>query len=391
MTEHRTVRRTALRLAAALLAGTSVLAFAPVAGAATATTTTRTDRAALQHGLDALTTEGGAVGAVAELRDHGRVAWRGGSGLRALDSTDPAPLDGEFRAGSVNKTFVATVLLQLTAEGRVRLDDPLERYLPGAYPGGDTITVRQVMSHTAGIYDYTEDPQFAHETEDDVRRILDTGRWITHTPDELIAVAARHAPYFPPGQGWHYSNTDYLLIGKLVDAVTGHSWRTEVERRILRPLGLRHTYLPGTATAIPGPHSHGYLPLSTGPADVTEINPSMAGASGELISTTDDLARFQAALFGGRLLAPAQLAELTTTVPGDEFPPTRYGLGTEQLRLSCTTVWGHSGGILGYASFVFGTRDGTRQLALSATPYDPAKGAVFYPAVVSLIDHAFCG
>ncbi|MGW4380428.1 serine hydrolase domain-containing protein [Kitasatospora sp. NPDC004531] len=379
--------RSALRLAASLVvAGASVFALAPAAGAAPVP-----QRGALQQGLDALTTRAGASGAVAEVRDHGRTVWRGTSGVADLATGQPAPVEGEFRAGSVTKTFVATVLLQLVAEQRLGLEDPIERHLPGLVPNGAGITVRQVMNHTAGLFDFLEDPRFAYESEDALRRLLATDRWQTFTPRDLIAVGVSHDPYFAPGRGWHYSNTDYLVLGELIEQVTGHDWRTEVDRRVLRPLGLRHTFLPGTATAVPGPHSHGYLALSDGPADITELNPSMAGAAGELISTTDDLARFHAALLGGRLLPPAQLAEMTTTVAADEQPPTRYGLGLMQLRLSCGDVWGHPGGIHGYVTYLFGTRTGTRQLAVSANPYDPDKGAELTPAVLTLIDLTFCG
>ncbi|WP_073816204.1 serine hydrolase domain-containing protein [Kitasatospora sp. CB01950] len=397
--------RSALRLAASVLAGASVFALAPAAGAATTAQATTTptatpgapgsvpvpQRSVLQQGLDALTDRAGATGAIAEVRDHGRAVWRGTSGVANLATRQPAPVDGEFRAGSITKTFVATVVLQLVAEHRLGLDDPIERHLPGLVPNGGTITVRQVMNHTAGLFDFLEDPRFAYESDDALRRLLAVDRWKTLAPRDLIAVGVSHEPYFAPGGGWHYSNTDYLVLGELVRQVTGNDWRTEVDHRVLQPLGLRHTFLPGTSTTVPGPHSHGYLPLPDGPADITELNPSMAGAAGELISTTDDLARFDAALLGGRLLPPAQLAEMTTTVAADEQPPTRYGLGLMQLRLSCGDVWGHPGGIHGYVTYLFGDRSGTRQIAISANPYDPQKGAELNPAVIGLIDRTFCG
>ncbi|MFD7641417.1 serine hydrolase domain-containing protein [Kitasatospora sp. NPDC059795] len=398
--------RSALRLAASVLAGVSVFALAPAAGAATtaqaATTPGATtpggpgsvpvpQRSVLQQGLDALTDRAGATGAIAEVRDHGRAVWRGTSGVASLSTRQPAPVNGEFRAGSITKIFVATVVLQLVAEHRLGLDDPIERHLPGLVPNGDAITVRQVMNHTAGLFDFLEDPRFAYESDDALRRLLAVDRWKTLAPRDLIAVGVSHEPYFAPGGGWHYSNTDYLVLGELVRQVTGNDWRTEVDHRVLQPLGLRHTFLPGTSTTVPGPHSHGYLPLPDGPADITELNPSMGGAAGELISTTDDLARFDAALLGGRLLPPAQLAEMTTTVAADEQPPTRYGLGLMQLRLSCGEVWGHPGGIYGYVTYLFGDRSGTRQIAISANPYDPQKGAELTPTVIDLIDRTFCG
>ncbi|WP_329584495.1 beta-lactamase family protein [Kitasatospora sp. NBC_01250] len=393
-------RRRGLPLAAGLLAATTVLAFAPAAGATVPPTTAlslapvqgrpdaRPDSAALQQELTAILAQGGATSAIAEIRENGQVAWRGSAGVARLGSSAPAPLDGRFRVGSVTKTFLATVVLQLSAEGRVGLDDPIERYLPGVVPNGGAITVRQVLSHTAGIYDYTDDPRFAEDTEAEQEQLATTGRWTTYTPEQLISVATSHPPYFAPGQGWHYSNTDYQLVGELIDKVTGHSWRTEVQQRILRPLDLRHTYLPGTATRIPGPHAHGYLPLATGPADITDLNPSVAGSAGEMISTTDDLARFNAALLGGRLLAPAQLAEMTSTVPAGQGMD--YGLGLMRATLPCGEAWGHTGGIYGYLTYLVGDRSGTRQIALSVTPDDPARFTAVAQAINALVGQTFC-
>ncbi|WP_051732174.1 serine hydrolase domain-containing protein [Kitasatospora phosalacinea] len=396
-------RTGALRLAAALLAGASVFVPAASAGAAAAEPPTGAPEGPgsrpgaearpglLQQGLDALTGRAGASGAIGELRQDGRVVWRGTSGVGDLATGRPAPVEGGFRAGSVTKPFLATVVLQLVGEGRVGLDQPIERYLPGVVPNGAAITVRQVMNHTAGLFDYTEDSRFAYDTEADLRRLLDRDRWRTWSASELIGIGVSHPPYFAPGRGWHYSNTDYLLLGELVDRVTGHDWRSEVRHRVIQPLGLRRTSLPGTSTTVPGPHSHGYLALSDGPADVTDLNPSVAGAAGELVSSLDDLARFDAALLGGRLLAPAQLAQMTTTVPADAEPPTSYGLGLMELKLSCGSVWGHPGGIYGYSTYLFGDRAGRRQLAVSVNPYDPVKGAQLTPTAISLVDLAFCG
>ncbi|WP_354643543.1 serine hydrolase domain-containing protein [Kitasatospora camelliae] len=372
------VRRTAVRVAAALLAGTTVLAVAPAAWATgapvdrpAAAEEARPDGAALRKALDALVSEGGSSAALGEVRDHGRVVWRGAAGTGDLDTGSPARADGRFRIGSVTKTFVSTVVLQLVGEGRVGLDDPVERYLPGAVRGGDTITVRQLLNHTSGLYSYTDEPGFFFEDEATLRSWLDERRWTTYRPQQLVDIANRHEPYFPPGQGWRYSNTNYVLAGMLVEKVTGRSWNQEVERRIIRPLGLAHTSMPDTATTVPGVHAHGYLKLpSGGRADVTELNPTMAGSAGAGISTTDDLARFNAALLGGRLLRPAQLAEMKTTVDvGQGFG---YGLGLMKYPAPCGEFWGHGGGIPGYETMILGDAQGRRQVALSQNPFEEA-------------------
>ncbi len=294
----------------------------------------------MQRALDAVVAAG-ASSAIVETRDRpGR--WAGTSGTAELGSTRPAPVDGRFRIGSVTKTFVSTVLLQLVAERRLSLDDTVERRLPGLVPNGDGITVRQLLNHTSGLFNYTEAMPLDGEAFLKIR-------YRYYSPRQLVGIATEHDPYFPPGQGWHYSNTNYILAGLIIEKVTGHRYGDEITRRILRPLGLRHTSIPGTSTRIPGPHAHGYLPVGDRNVDVTELKPSWAWSAGEMISTTADLNRFYAALLGGRLLPPAQLVAMKTTVPVD--PGYAYGLGLYSLELPCgLKVWGHDGGIHGYVT-----------------------------------------
>ncbi|MGE7433060.1 serine hydrolase domain-containing protein [Kitasatospora sp. NPDC001175] len=390
---HRRISATALRLASGLLVGATVLSFAPIAEAAPgrplAVSAARQDAAALQQDLRALVADGGATGALAELREDGRPVWRGSAGVADLGAGRPVPVQGRFRIGSVTKTFVATVVLQLRAEGRVNLDDSIESYLPGVVPGGGAITVRQVLSHTAGIFNYTEDPTAVPQDESGWLAYLATGRWETRRPEDLVRTAVGHPPYFAPGQGWHYSNTDYILAGMLIEYVTGRPWAEEVRERILDPLGLHHSSFPETDTEVPGPHAHGYLQLSTGPADITEFNPSWAGSAGDGISTADDLARFNAALLGGELLRPAELAEMKTISPA--AAPGEYGLGLQKFSVGCGDLWGHSGSVPGYETLVVGDPSGHRQLVISVTPYDQSKAGALASAGAKLLDQAACG
>lgn len=395
----RGARRTALWMTATTLVGATLLTVAPAAMAAPSPAASAASAASVGqgdrvHGTDlgpelrALVERAGASAALGEVRDRGRVTWRGAAGAADLRTGAPARADGRFRIGSVTKTFVATVVLQLAAEGRIGLDDPVERYLPGPLPHGRSVTVRQLLNHTSGIYDYTSDPEFALEDEADVRRFLAEDRWRTYSRRQLLDAADRHDPYFAPGQGWRYSNTNYVLVGMIVEKVTGRTWQREVERRILRPLRLDGTVMPDTSTRIPGPHAKGYFPLPEGPADVSRLNPSVAGAAGAGISSTRDLNRFLSALLGGRLLPEAQLAELKRTVPAPELGAS-YGLGIIRYETACGPVWGHPGGIEGYSTFLLGTEDGRRQVALSANPYGPdaGEGAV----TEELLDKALCG
>ncbi|MEO3791138.1 serine hydrolase domain-containing protein [Nonomuraea sp. B10E15] len=359
------------------------LALVPAAQSGAATGT----RADLQRSLDAIV-EAGAVGAQAEVVDA-RGRWRGVSGTAELGGRQPVPARGRFRIGSTTKTFTATVLLQLVAERRVGLDDPIERHLPRLVPGGRDITVRQLLNHTSGLREYLEDTEALPMKGE---RFLTKVRFATYTPERLVRMATGRPPYFPPGTGWHYSNTNYVLAGLIIEKVTGHTYAEEVERRVLRPLRLRHTSVPGTRTAIPGPHAHGYLKVAepgggVRSADVTRLNPSWAGAAGEIISTTGDLNRFFAALLGGELLPPQQLAAMKTTVATGSPDGGRDGLGLMRLTLRCgMTVWGKDGGIQGFSTQSLHSEDGRRHVSLSVTHRD--FFGVDYQRVIAALQQA---
>ncbi|MBO2451141.1 beta-lactamase family protein [Actinomadura barringtoniae] len=293
--------------------------------------------------------------------------WTGMSGVGNLTTKVPrSPVD-RYRIGSTTKTFVATVLLQLEAEGKLSLNDTLDKWLPGVVQGngndGKQITVRQVLDHTSGIFSYTSDPVFLENgfTEKFLQH-----RYDTYTPAQLVGIAMSHAPLFAPGAGWSYSNTDYVLAGMVVEKVTGRSYGSEIDRRILKPLGLYATSVPTTASSMPLPSSRAYSKLSLQPTpagktyDVTELNPSEAGSAGAMISDSDDLNKFFSALLGGRLLPAAQLKEMKTTVPvGAPYPFNGYGLGLMRTDLPCGgSVWGHAGGIQGSVTQAVTTADG---------------------------------
>jgi D-alanyl-D-alanine carboxypeptidase len=170
-----------------------------------------------------------------------------------------------------------------------------------------------------------------------------------------------HPPLFAPGTGWSYSNTDYVLAGLLIQAVTGHSYGAEIEQRIIEPLGLRDTSVPVDQSDIPGTHLRGYVDLTgSGPVDVTEFNPSVAYASGAMISSGADVDRFLGALLRGRLLPPAELRAMETTVSeGGDASGSAYGLGLESKPLPCGgEFWGHDGGIFGFETMSGATADG---------------------------------
>lgn len=369
------------RVLRSLVTATTVLAVIAAPAAATAAPE-EADRSVLQSRLDDVAAAG-AVGVLAEVRDeHG--AWRGTSGVAELGTTREVPVRGRFRAGSITKTFVATVALLLVGEGRLRLDDTVEAWLPGVVPDGHRISVRQLLNHTSGVYDYLRTLPMPPEQE-----FLDN-RWRTWTAAELVQRAVVNPPTFePPGSAYAYSNTNYILLGRIIEEVTGRSYGEEIERRLIRPLRLRGTAVPGTSPQIDGPHPHGYLPTQQNGEmhllDYTEMNPSVMGASGEMISTAEDLNRFFAALLGGRLLPGHLLDEMRT--PGVEGR--RYGLGLAWQDTSCgVRVYGNDGDALAYQSWSFSTEDGHHQVTVALTPDfrgDPDD------AVDAFLNKAICG
>lgn len=261
------------------------------------------------------------------------------AGTADLRTGRPMNATDRLRIGSVTKTFTATVVLQLAAEHRVLLDAPVDRYLPGLIRGhghdGRRITVRQLLQHTSGLPDYLDAPEWEHP-----ERL----RYRHFAPRDLVARALG----LPRPQGtWHYATTNYLVAGLLVRAVTGHEPETEITRRIIRPLGLRDTYWPGDGTRVRGPHSRSYFTADGRRADGTAWNMTFGGVGGALVSTPADLARFSAALLGGRLLPPDRLAEMRRTVAADPdrlWPGARYGLGLIASPLRCGGMWwGHAG------------------------------------------------
>ncbi|MFI5881794.1 serine hydrolase domain-containing protein [Streptomyces sp. NPDC051554] len=354
---------------AAVMGATAVALSVALAGPATAAPAGR-DHTATQEALRAAV-EDGVPGVTATVRDSG-TTWSTTAGVGNLRTGKPRSADDRYRVGSITKAFVSTVLLQLEAEGRLSLDDTVEKWLPGVVQGngndGGRITVRQLLNHTSGIYNYTEDDDFgrAYFTKDGFFR----HRYDTKTPAALVAIAMSHKPDFTPGTSWHYSNTNYVLAGMVIQKVTGHSYATEIRDRIINPLHLRATSLPGTKVTVPRPSSRAYSKLAeetTGPTyDVTTLNPSIASSAGEMISDSADLDRFYGALLGGKLLPAKQLKEMQTTVPAGDSPTTRYGLGISDIKLPCGVhLWGHDGGIHGSSSAVVATADGRHSLAFN--------------------------
>ncbi|MEU3527831.1 serine hydrolase domain-containing protein [Streptomyces sp. NPDC038707] len=290
----------------------------------------------------------------------------------------PADPQAQFRMGSNTKAFIATVLLQLEAEGRLSLDDSVARWLPGAVAAngydGSRITLRELLNHTSGLPDYVHNTSFYNSYAAN----LEPGRaWPPQTLVDLGLALRR--PSSEPGEKWEYSNTNYVLAGMVIKAVTGNDPATEVTRRIIEPLGLRHTVFPTSDPTLQGNYLHGYAYgwLGMVLTDVTVSNVQAMGPAGAMVSTLDDLATFTRALLDGQLLPPAQQAELKTTVPTGTAD-IRYGLGISRFQLPCGQwVWSHNGAVLGYFSTWYADDDGGKQVLEANTEYHlqaPTRG-----------------
>ncbi|NEW41865.1 beta-lactamase family protein [Nocardia cyriacigeorgica] len=326
----------------------------------------------------------GAVGAIATVTENGRtVVLTSGVADRDAKTWIPTDTPQHVRVGSISKTFAATVILQLVAEGMIGLDDPVEKYLPGVLRGegidGNRITVRQVLRHQSGLPNFTDDhPGYEY-------LLAQEGK--TATPAELMTLALSRPAEFEPGTSWAYSNTNYIIAGMLVEQVTGHSYTDELNRRILEPLQLEGTYLPGPREyEIRAPHPKGYENLDGKLIDVSRIEPSAPWAAGAMVSTGADLNRFYLALVNGEVLAAAETAQMMNDpVPTGRREGQSYGIGLQTADLPCgTRYFGHSGGIVGFHNLSAATTDGRAiTITITSSP-DPA------PDIVALLGNALC-
>jgi D-alanyl-D-alanine carboxypeptidase len=290
--------------------------------------------------LDQGREEAGARGAVLAITTASCGLWSGASG----ESTDSRPMDPAMvlRMGSVTKTFVASTVLQLSEEGKLALDDLLADHWP-AFPAAEGVTLRQLLNHTSGIFNYTDDDEFQTKVIAEPLTL-----W---TPEELVALAAANPPYFAPGAGWHYSNTNYLLLGLVIEAVTGSSVAVEIRARFLDELPLAATSFDGEE-AIVGDLAHGYA--SNGADVTTKFDPSMAWAAGAMVASAGDLSTWARNLYGGSVLEPASVEAMLTGVNTDQ-PGLDYGLGAFVMApsIALDTAYGHGGDIFGYHTHMF--------------------------------------
>ena len=333
--------------AALLIAGCSIVA---TPSTQTASALKPIDQAALQSLVDRTIKELLIPGAVVLLRTP-QGDFTAAYGTTQLGTTSPPRADTHFRIASNTKTMTAAVILQLAQEGKLSLSDPVSKYVPGV-PNGDNITIAELLEMRSGLYNYTNAPELATSIDRHPTKV-----W---TPQELLAMAFAHPPTFPPGTVFEYSNTNYALLGLIIEKVDGRPLATAMQERLFEPLGMQNTVLPAsTSNSIPEPYSHGYLYGSSSvalygtppyspeekaaaragtlqPTDYTGVNHSFAAAAGGVISTANDLATWMQALVGGRVLnAEYQRRWLDSVQPEDPSKPDsqKYGYGIAQVQL----------------------------------------------------------
>ncbi|MEV4799460.1 serine hydrolase domain-containing protein [Nonomuraea sp. NPDC049421] len=352
------------------------------------------DRPELQKVIQEIV-DSGFTGVSLRVHDK-RGEWAGSAGVAELGQNTEPPVDGHVRIGSNTKTFTATVVLQLVAEGRIALDSSVDDYLP-EFGLDRRITVRMLLQHTSGIFNFTGDFDPDGTFAPGIPATPAGKEWVdnrfhTYRPEELVRLALSKPARFEPGTDWSYANTNYVLARLLIEKVTGRPVAEEMHRLILGPLGLTGTVQPAGETDIPEPHAHAYYRYEedgqTLIVDVTRHNPSWISSGGDMISTTRDLHTFISALLGGKLLPAELLAEMCT-------PEAKagYGLGVfVQEAPGGGTVITHNGGMAGHAALLYSTPDGSKTLTAALNYVDDAAlslGAAFQQATQRLVAEVF--
>ena len=318
----------------------------------------------------------GAPGLVLFAR-HGDDAYTIATGFSDAKTKTPMRPTDTFRIGSLTKSFVSDVVLSLTAEGKLSLGDSVSKYLPDLVPGRNKISIRQLLNHTSGLFSYTDDPTFRQPyTEGDLGH-----RW---TPRQIVRLAVAHPPLFSPGKGYSYSNTNYVLLGLIIERVTNSTVAQELLDRVIWPLELSNTRLPADSEA---PTAHGYLKRTVNgrTIDVTQLTSAWGWSAGAIIATGDEAGKFYSELLRGRLIAPGLVDQMKTTSKGSD-----YGLGLERFATGCGATWGHDGNFPGYVVFARTSPDAKRQVILLVNSDWSALPARMPKLVEHLIRLAYC-
>ena len=262
------------------------------------------------------------------------VLYRGARGAASIELGVPLSPDQVFRLGSITKQFAAAGVLKLAEDGKLSLDDPLSKFVPG-YPGGEKITVRMLLNHTSGIKSYT-----------DVPGVMDGPIMKTLTTAQLIDTFKDQKPDFAPGEGWKYNNSGYVLVGAVIEAASGMPWHAYLKKAFFDPLGMQRTgYGDQTAAVIPG-HVMGYSRVDDRWSAMKYLSMTQPHAAGALVSTVDDLLRWNRALHEGKVLKADSYRQMIT--PVGKAIDEKYGFGIGHASFRGEEVLQHGGGIFGF-------------------------------------------
>jgi len=299
------------------------------------------DDATLRAVVDTYVSSTGTPGAMAAVWQGDAIPWLHAAGVSDLETQAPLAVTDAIRIASNTKTFTATVILQLIDEGLLSLDDVVSTWVADV-PNGDTATIRDLLGMTSGIYNWIEAPGVEAAWIDDPL--------MPWTPEEAIDIARENPPYFAPGEGFHYTETNYFLLGMIAEAITDTPIDVLITERLLTPNNLTRTSFP-TTPDMPEPYSRGYVPDESGgpPIDFTINNPDVPWTAGAMISTLEDMLAWARLLANGDLISPElqdQRLELTT-ISTDPYV-VGYGLGI----FTMAGYWGHNGGVNGYSTFM---------------------------------------
>ncbi|MEU3273522.1 serine hydrolase domain-containing protein [Saccharomonospora sp. NPDC006951] len=348
-----------------------------VAGTGAPAATAQDEHANTQEVLNKYLSVGGPGAAV--YAGNGDESWTLTAGTAKFGQNRPIAPDDHFRIASQTKTVVSAVVLQLMDEGKVELDAPIERYLPGVVTGnydGNAITVRQLMQHTSGL---ARDPLNAPANPDG-----------TYELGEMVASAMSEPPLGEPGGDVHYSNVGYHVLGLLIEEITGQSVGDAISERIIEPLGLENTSFPAQGErALAEPFVSGYTGSRVPPFEfwldnTTSVEPSYWSSAAGMTSTLEDSTTFFRALLDGEVVSEAALAEMRTTVPTELPGP--MGLGGNEVELSCGgTYWAKNGGLPGFISTTGVTDDGRFASVVTNTFSETAAVESF-----KVLDAALC-
>jgi D-alanyl-D-alanine carboxypeptidase len=301
---------------------------------------------ALQEIIDEAREEFNTVGLAVGLHIQGHGIWTGSSGLNDRANETPLRPDHLLYIGSITKTFAATTVLLLAEDGVLGLDDSVEQWLPGLVPNGENITIRQLLNHTSGLYDYTNENSLWESTQTEPDKVW--GR------EEIVALGTAHDPNFDPGTRWSYSSTGYTVLGMIVEKATGMPFIEQMRSRLLDPQELHNTFLPFDEE-VRGEIAHGYYSSGgqlsdTKSASYTSLETS-AWTAGAMVSTVGDLVHFVDALFGGRILNAESQEQMLNFVPSPGYG-IGYGLGVLRGETAMGISLGHNGAITGFNSYM---------------------------------------